>query len=236
MTFRHATATRRARSRSRLARPYIWRLRAFSLLIWPSVCPLAARPRRSRPCANLAIRYAGSKGRQADRSVRRHQRPAGAGGDPIRPRGAGRDLAVEQRVPFAQLHNPLGRHPEGQDLSTDRPGRRSGRRPTSWKLHNRRAAPARPWHATERMSPGPFGRRGRARENSFRCPAGRPRMTYSKTVAIRTAIAVIATLLLAGCMSGDHGVKRMAAPGAWRYRPGKPTATPAASPAARGGY
>ena len=62
---------------------------------------------------SLAIRYAGSKGRQADRSVRRHQRPAGAGSDPIRPRGAGRGLAVEQRVPLAQLHNPLGRHPEG---------------------------------------------------------------------------------------------------------------------------
>ena len=40
MTFRHAAGTKRARSRSRLARPYIWRLRVFSLLIWPSVCPL----------------------------------------------------------------------------------------------------------------------------------------------------------------------------------------------------
>ena len=29
-------------------------------------------------------------------------------------------------------------------------------------------------------------------------------MTHSKTAAIRTAIAVIATLLLAGCMSGDQ--------------------------------
>ena len=37
-------------------------------------------------------------------------------------------------------------------------------------------------------------------------------MTYSKTAAIRTAIAVIATLLLAGCMFGDHGVKRMPGP------------------------
>ena len=73
----------------------------------------AARPRRSRPCANLAIRYAGSKGRQADRSIRHHQRQVGAGSDPIRPSGAGGGLAVEQRVPLAQLHNPLRRHPEG---------------------------------------------------------------------------------------------------------------------------
>ena len=43
-------------------------------------------------------------------------------------------------------------------------------------------------------------------------------MTHSKTAAIRTAIAVIATLFLAGCMSGDHGVKRMAGPRAWRQR------------------
>ena len=34
-------------------------------------------------------------------------------------------------------------------------------------------------------------------------------MTYSKTAAIRTAIAVIAALFRAGCMSGGHGVKRM---------------------------
>ena len=34
----------------------------------------------------------------------------------------------------AQLHNPLGRHPEGQDLSTDRPGRRSGQRSTSVEI------------------------------------------------------------------------------------------------------
>ena len=33
----------------------------------------------------------------------------GAGSDPIRPRGAGCGLAIEQRLPFAQLHNPLGR-------------------------------------------------------------------------------------------------------------------------------
>ena len=83
---------------------------------------------------SLAIRYARSKGRQADRSVRRHQRPAGAGSDPIRPSGEGCGLAVEQRLPLAQLHNPLGRHPEGQDLSTDRPKRRSWHRPTSVKI------------------------------------------------------------------------------------------------------
>ena len=47
MTFRHAAATTRARSRSRLARPYIWRLRAFCLLIWPSVCPLDHGSRRA---------------------------------------------------------------------------------------------------------------------------------------------------------------------------------------------
>ena len=34
----------------------------------------------------------------------------------------------------AQLHNPLGRHPEGQDLSTDRPGCRSGQRSTSVEI------------------------------------------------------------------------------------------------------
>ena len=34
-------------------------------------------------------------------------------------------------------------------------------------------------------------------------------MTYSKTAAIRTAIAVIAALIRVGCMSGGHGVKRM---------------------------
>ena len=87
---------------------------------------------------------------------------------------ADRSLAVEQRVPFAQLHNPLGRHPEGQDLSTDRPGRRSGRRPTSWKLHNSRAVPAMFLAAKERMSPGPFGRRGGGRENGFRRLDGKP--------------------------------------------------------------
>ena len=38
-------------------------------------------------------------------------------------------------------------------------------------------------------------------------------MTYSKKAAIRTAIAVIAALFLAGCMTGDHGVKRMAGAG-----------------------
>ena len=36
-----------------------------------------------------------------------------AGEANIRPRGAGRGLALEQRVPLAQLHYPLGRHPEG---------------------------------------------------------------------------------------------------------------------------
>ena len=38
-------------------------------------------------------------------------------------------------------------------------------------------------------------------------------MTYSKKAAIRTAIAVIATLLMTGCISGDHGVQRMAGAG-----------------------
>ena len=38
-------------------------------------------------------------------------------------------------------------------------------------------------------------------------------MTYSKTAAIRTAIAVIAALFLAGCLTGDHGVKRAAGAG-----------------------
>ena len=61
-------------------------------------------------------------------------------------------------------------------------------------------------------------------------------MTHSETAAIRTAIAVIAVLFLAGCMSGDHGVKRMAGVRAWRHHPGKPTAAPAAIPTARGGY
>ena len=43
-------------------------------------------------------------------------------------------------------------------------------------------------------------------------------MTHLKTAAIRTAIAA---LFLAGCMSGDHGVKRMAGAGARRYRWGR---------------
>ena len=54
MTFLHAAGTRRARSRSRLARPYIWRLRAFSLLIWPSVCPLDHGSRRAARTACLS--------------------------------------------------------------------------------------------------------------------------------------------------------------------------------------
>ncbi len=72
----------------------------------------------------------------------------------------------------------------------------------------------------ERMRPGPFGRRGRGRENGSRRPAERPRMTHSKTAAIGTAIAVIAALFLAGYMTGDHGVKRMAGAGARRHRRG----------------
>ena len=59
------------------------------------------------------------------------------------------------------------------------------------------------------MKPEPFGPRGRGRENGFRCPAGRPRITNSKAVAIGTAIAIIAFLFRVGCMSGGHGVKRM---------------------------
>ena len=38
-------------------------------------------------------------------------------------------------------------------------------------------------------------------------------MTHSKTAAIRAAFAVIAALFLASCISGDHGVKRMAGAG-----------------------
>ena len=37
----------------------------------------------------------------------------GPGAIQFGPRGAGRGLAVEQRVPLALLHNPLERHPEG---------------------------------------------------------------------------------------------------------------------------
>ena len=43
-------------------------------------------------------------------------------------------------------------------------------------------------------------------------------MTYSNTPPIRSAIAVIAALYLAGCMSGDHDVKRMDGAGARRHR------------------
>ena len=50
-------------------------------------------------------------------------------------------------------------------------------------------------------------------------------MTYSKTAAIRTAIAVIAALFLAGCVTGDHGVKRMDGARARRYRRGVPRST-----------
>ena len=45
-------------------------------------------------------------------------------------------------------------------------------------------------------------------------------MTHSKTAQIRTAIAEIAALFLAGCMFGDHGVKRMTGAGARRHRRG----------------
>ena len=38
-------------------------------------------------------------------------------------------------------------------------------------------------------------------------------MTYSKAAGIRTAIAVIAALFLASCVTCDHGMKRMAARG-----------------------
>ena len=71
------------------------------------------------------------------------------------------------------------------------------------------------------MRPGPFGRRRRGRENGFRCPAGRPRLTHSKTAATRTAIAIIASLFRAGCVTGDHGVKRMAGAGTRRHRRGR---------------
>ena len=66
----------------------------------------AARPRRGRASASFPIRYAGSKGRQADRGVRRHQRPVGAGVDPVRPRGAGRGLP---RLLMAACSTPEGR-------------------------------------------------------------------------------------------------------------------------------
>ena len=38
-------------------------------------------------------------------------------------------------------------------------------------------------------------------------------MTYSKTAAIRSANTVIAALFLAGCVTGDHEVKRTAGAG-----------------------
>ena len=38
-------------------------------------------------------------------------------------------------------------------------------------------------------------------------------MPHSMTAGIRTAITVIALLFLAGCMTGNHGVKRMAGAG-----------------------
>ena len=43
-------------------------------------------------------------------------------------------------------------------------------------------------------------------------------MTHSKTAPTRTAIAIIASLFRAGCMSSGHGVKRMADAGAPRIR------------------
>ena len=45
-------------------------------------------------------------------------------------------------------------------------------------------------------------------------------MTYSKTAAIRTPIAITASLFRAGCMSGGHGVKRMDGARARRHRQG----------------
>ena len=50
-------------------------------------------------------------------------------------------------------------------------------------------------------------------------------MTYSKTAAIRTAIAVIAALFLAICMPGDHGVNRMAGAGLGGVAEGVPEST-----------
>ena len=46
-------------------------------------------------------------------------------------------------------------------------------------------------------------------------------MTHSKTAAIWSPPTVIATLFLAGCVTGDHGVKRTASAGAWRRRRGR---------------
>ena len=60
----------------------------------------------------------------------------------------------------------------------------------------------------------------RGRENGSRRPAGRSRLTHSKTAATRTAIAIIASLFRAGCMSGGHGVKRMDGARARRHRRG----------------
>ena len=79
------------------------------------------------------------------------------------------------------------------------------------------------------MKPEPFGPRGRGRENGFRCPAERPRITNSKAVAIGTAIAIIASLFRAGCMSGGHGVKRMAGARARLQSPGAYTGSTAGS-------
>ena len=45
-------------------------------------------------------------------------------------------------------------------------------------------------------------------------------MTHSKTAQIRTAVAIIASLFRAGCMSGGHGVKRMDGARARRHRRG----------------
>ena len=44
-----------------------------------------------------------------------HQRPAGAGVHSLRPRRAGRGVAIQQRVPLAVLYDPVVRYPGGQD-------------------------------------------------------------------------------------------------------------------------
>lgn len=52
----YAGARSRALNRSMLARPYIWRLRVFSRLICPSVCPFDQGSRRAAATAAQSLR------------------------------------------------------------------------------------------------------------------------------------------------------------------------------------
>ena len=74
-----------------------------------------ARPRRRRRCAAIAVRAARSERRQAHRGLRYHQRSAGAGVHSLRPRRAGRGVAIQQRVPLAVLYDPVVGYPCSQD-------------------------------------------------------------------------------------------------------------------------